>query len=386
MMIRVVRFLACCLVWVSLGAWTHGAPTIQTADPLASQATLNVLIYLQNVGRRTTHRVITGQDTGAPNCCSTAEYIQNAYPAMWTALCTAASACPGLAGFEYIQWNQQSPGTTVTYSAINTYIKSAWAAGSLVEITTSPNNPWNGQPWNNEYCGGPFSDLVNPSTAAYTAWHTTLDQFAAGLSDLQSAGVPVILRILGEQNGKGTWYSVCNTGWSGSDYSAAWIDAFNYLTTTKGLHNILWAYCSSSPSSQPSGLTLYPGRAYVDLVGLDIYYDSTGPNPEDFYDNWSAWQALGKPVSFFERGPHNTDGTSQVFTQLLPNIVANRGSSIPLVSYFMAWTLGYSLINNLGGVALLSDANAANQSDVAAVMACMATATTYAARVACALH
>lgn len=30
--------------------------------------------------------------------------------------------------------------------------------------------------------------------------------------------------------------------------------------------------------------------------------------------------------------------------------------------------------------------NAANQADVAAVMACMATATTYAARVACALH
>ena len=46
---------------------------------------------------------------------------------------------------------------------------------------------------------------------------------------------------------------------------------FNYLTTTKQIHNTLWIY---SPDQSRSGWTrYYPGDAYVDIVALDVYTD-----------------------------------------------------------------------------------------------------------------
>ena len=46
---------------------------------------------------------------------------------------------------------------------------------------------------------------------------------------------------------------------------------FNYLTTTKNLHNLLWVY--SPDQSRGSRLAYYPGAAYVDVVALDAYTD-----------------------------------------------------------------------------------------------------------------
>lgn len=46
---------------------------------------------------------------------------------------------------------------------------------------------------------------------------------------------------------------------------------FNYLTSTKNLHNILWVY--SPDQSRPNPSVYYPGDAYVDIVALDVYTD-----------------------------------------------------------------------------------------------------------------
>lgn len=46
---------------------------------------------------------------------------------------------------------------------------------------------------------------------------------------------------------------------------------FNYLTTTKNLHNVLWVY--SPDHSRGNRLAYYPGAAYVDIVALDVYTD-----------------------------------------------------------------------------------------------------------------
>lgn len=46
---------------------------------------------------------------------------------------------------------------------------------------------------------------------------------------------------------------------------------FNYLTTVKNVHNVLWVY--SPDQSRGNRLTYYPGAAYVDVVALDAYTD-----------------------------------------------------------------------------------------------------------------
>jgi beta-mannanase len=46
---------------------------------------------------------------------------------------------------------------------------------------------------------------------------------------------------------------------------------FNYLTSTKNLHNLLWIYSPDQSRANPS--RYYPGDAYVDIVALDVYTD-----------------------------------------------------------------------------------------------------------------
>ncbi len=50
-----------------------------------------------------------------------------------------------------------------------------------------------------------------------------------------------------------------------------WIDLFNYMTTIKNLHNILWIY--SPDQGPPNHALYYPGDDYVDIVALDVYVD-----------------------------------------------------------------------------------------------------------------
>ena len=377
--------------WALCGAWMHGSTAPQTSDTHASQATQNVLTYLQNIGFRASHRVVTGQQ-----CCGAFTPATD-YSAEMAAIHSATGVYPGLIGADYGEWDPANGGSTPpNYPALNAVLETAWTAGSLVEISYHANNPWYGDYWSDTRCnGGTLADLVNPVTPVYAAWHTQIGLVAAGLQQLQAAGVVVLWRPFLEQNSSNWWWVSCNAGMT--QLQAVWWDMFNTFTTTYGLHNLIWVYASNHTNAsgvgaycpnvvQESGLCLYPGAAYVDVVGQDEYRDLTGPMPDNYGDNYPLMAALSKVLAYTERGPAETNGTSPVFETLIPGIVANGKSPRPLVSYFMAWNGAYDIASNLGATTLMSDPNAANQNDVAAVMACMATATTYAARVACALH
>ncbi len=162
-----------------------------------------------------------------------------------------------------------------------------------------------------------------------------LAKVVTGSQALQAAGVVVIWRPFLEQNSSEWWWVTCNSGMS--QLPAVWRDMFATFAAA-GLHNILWAYASNGPwqnmdgcpgAQGESGLCLYPGSGYVDIVGLDDYRDATGPMPDNFDDNWRAWSALGKVLALTERGPAETDGSSLMYESLLSGAVANRGSDVP---------------------------------------------------------
>ena len=379
---------------VSLGGNSLSADGVLTADPNASQQTQNVLIYLQNVSRRSTHRVVTGQYFGSAQCCGPSEYAAAGWAASIAALAAATGQTPGIIGADYNDYNSQNPGHPVNYETLNAYLVSAWQAGSLVMVSYHANNPWTGRAWNDTSCGsgGTLADLVNPLTAVYAAWRAQIGIIATQLQYLQNQGVVVIWRPFLEQNSSPWWWMSCNKNMS--QLGMVWADMFKTFTTTYKLHNLLWAYSSNGPwlnvngcpgKQGEDGICLYPGSDYVDIVGFDDYSDKTGPNPDPFPGNWRAWTALGKVVGFTERGPHEISGASQVFTTLIPDIIANRGSSVPVGAFFVAYGGGYSISSNPGASALMNDPNAANQKDVARALSCMNSATTFAGRVACVL-
>ena len=97
-----------------------------------------------------------------------------------------------------------------------------------------------------------------------------LDTLAAGLKQLQDAGVVVLWRPFHEMNGDWFW-------WGGKNPEAfinVWRHMFDYFTKTRGLNNLLWVY---GPNHGKKTAAYYAGDGYTDVVGLDAYTDFVDP-------------------------------------------------------------------------------------------------------------
>jgi mannan endo-1,4-beta-mannosidase len=358
-----------------------------TADPLATQTTINEQIYLSLIGRRASHQIIVGQYTGTVYGTGTWD---SQYPIVITALHNSTGQYPGLVGWSYEDINPDHPGQPVDYTEMNAQIIADWNAGSLIEITYNPANPWTNGSYSDTSCGsgGALPDLINPSKAIYTTWRNKLASVAAALQALQAAGVTVIWRPLPEFNWTTNWAAQCMP-WPSSvnyaNYIAVWRDMFTLFTQTYGLHNLLWSFAPQKVTDIASWPRPYPGAAYVDIVGWDWYDDPTTPVQLAFPHWRDIWANFGKIIAYNERGPYEIDGTSTMYETLLSGMVNNAYSSMPIGAFFMSWNAGWAIQANPGANALMNDSRAATRANVASVMNCMSGATTYAQRAHCAL-
>jgi Glycosyl hydrolase family 26 len=110
-----------------------------------------------------------------------------------------------------------------------------------------------------------INNVLTSGTMENKSFNQDLDRIAEYVQPLQQAGGVAILRLFHEA-GKG-----CNWFWWTMGTSAQWQDlfkyAFNYLTATKGLNNVIWiAPLCGSPDSAYN-----PGSKYIDLGGADDY-------------------------------------------------------------------------------------------------------------------
>lgn len=100
---------------------------------------------------------------------------------------------------------------------------------------------------------------------------------------LQEKGIPLIFRPLHEASGNtygqyaggGAWF------WWGIEgaevYKQLWIYLYDYFREA-GVNNLIWVW-----TSQNNGDTdWYPGDAYVDIIGQDIYNQNATSNASDF--------------------------------------------------------------------------------------------------------
>lgn len=336
----------------------HG--TDSTADPNANRKTRDTLFYLQKISGRGTKNLITGQFFGGYANTSQAA-IDSEEASNITALVTLTGKTPGLVDADYLEWLGVFPSD---YSKVNALLIKYANAGSLIQVSYHPYNPWTLGNFHDQTGLGPMADLIDPSKAVYARWISMLDGVAAGLAALQAAGVTVLWRPMMEFNG--TWFWWCANGpgaYSNSDFIALWRHMFNYFTNVKGLHNLLWVYSPNSfTAAATSALPFYPGRDYVDIVGMDDYHDPIN------FPEYDGFVAFGKPVAYCERGPNFTDGNSQLFVNMQPSTI-NR---FPCTTYFMAYSDGWSMAQNQGASALMNSPYVANQDTVAAVMTSLA--------------
>ncbi len=169
-----------------------------------------------------------------------------------------------------------------------------------------------------------------------------LDTLAEQFLILQEKGVPVIWRPLHEAEGAGgeggSWF------WWGREGSKAyrdlWLYTYNYLTETKGCHNLIWEWNSYDYSTSANW---YPGDNYVDIIGYDKYnctdwstgqavlVHNTSSIPDTFYSIMARYNNA-KMVALAECDSFST----------LENLTTEKAGWL----YFMPWYDGGSDATN----------------------------------------
>lgn len=106
-----------------------------------------------------------------------------------------------------------------------------------------------------------IDEAVTKGTWAYQFIQSDLEKISAHLLQLQNAGIPVLWRPLHEAAGRWFWWG----NGSAESYKKLWIMMFDYFKA-KGINNLIWIW-----TSEGSDAAWYPGDAYVDIIGTDMY-------------------------------------------------------------------------------------------------------------------
>lgn len=112
-----------------------------------------------------------------------------------------------------------------------------------------------------------------------------IDRLAEHLLLLQQAGVAVLWRPYHEAKGNTGLYNGQGKAWfwwgaDGPDvFKHLWLDMYERFRAA-GLHNLIWVFTDSTDNLS---LDWYPGDAYVDIVGADVYNKTTAEACADVF-------------------------------------------------------------------------------------------------------
>ena len=165
---------------------------------------------------------------------------------------------------------------SVHFDRIIEGIKKAYKMGGINTISWHAYHPVSNQnSWNKDE--GIRSLL--PGNSGHEAYTERLDELAKFIKRCKVGlrPVPIIFRPFHEHNGDWFWWGKgINTE---EEYIQLWRFTHDYLTQQIGLHNLIFAF---SPDRSRMNLEegwesyayAYPGNDYVDILGLDNYWDA----------------------------------------------------------------------------------------------------------------
>ncbi|MEO5768664.1 MAG: glycosyl hydrolase [Polyangia bacterium] len=252
------------------GAATTGCPA--PVDPSATPETKNLLCYLYSIYG---NKVLSGQqETSWANPQADIDYYVS-----------TVGKHPAILGGDYLYKN----GTT---SRAQAYAK----AGGIVVMRYHMGAPPSADTYDNAKATvSNFDDLTKAGTSLNTSLNSKLDYLAGELKTLQSANVPVILVIYHEVD-KFAWF-----WWSkgtGAQFNTLWKYTVDYVNKIKGIHNVIWTLGFGHDGALAA---YFPGKAYVDLGGIDQYDKGTQPFA-NLYDGTKAVFGSTMPIPLHETG------------------------------------------------------------------------------------
>ena len=328
------------LLYVSIMASVAlaGSPS-EPANTNANAETRGLLTYFQSISGSPAHRIVSGQFSN---------FGKGANLRLVTAIFQKTGHWPAILGVDYADFGPGGIETNRPNQAAMAY----WKQGGLVTVSAHLYNPANPNGGGLRDKNVDLASLLAPDSETHRRWMRELDRVAAGLKELDDAGVVVLWRPFHEMNGGWFW-------WGAKDpetFIKVWRHMFDYFTTTKGLNNLLWVY---APNHGTNTAAYYAGDHYVDLVGLDAYTDFVD---QSHIHGYAEVAALPKPFGFTEFGPHGPSNPPGNFdyTRFLTGV----RSDFPSACFFMCWNAKWSLATNLNTQQLLDNPLIVNLSDL----------------------
>ena len=147
------------------------------------------------------------------------------------------------------------------------------------------------------YPSGKVDSILKPGTALNVEYMKRLTRAGKYLQRLDSAGIPVIWRPYHENNGAFFWWG------QQPRFKELWKQMYRYYTDSLHLNNLLWAYSTCGFGEGDKWVdSLYPGHAYVDILGADIYASNFDQNYQPWIYQTLLAKAEGRPIGITENG------------------------------------------------------------------------------------
>jgi mannan endo-1,4-beta-mannosidase len=138
-----------------------------------------------------------------------------------------------------------------------------------------------------------INDIFNKNSANYAKMISDIDFVSNQFKTLQTDGVPVIWRPLHEAAGGWFWWGAKGAAPCKELYKVMYDRMVNY----HGLNNLIWVW-----TREPGDDAWYPGDAYVDIVGRDIYKDGDHTSQVLEFNNMNDLYGGKKMLAISESG------------------------------------------------------------------------------------
>ena len=167
----------------------------------------------------------------------------------------------------------------IPFGTMKKLIIDAFERGGINTISSHMHNPYTGKNYGDVT---PTIDSILPGGSHHTHFLEKLDLIADFIKDLKAEDgtpIPIIFRPYHEHNGDWFWWGKGPA--TEEEYIQLWRFTVDYFRNEKEIHNLLYAFSPARsrmtyPLTNSQYLYGYPGDDYIDIFGLDNYFDLDG--------------------------------------------------------------------------------------------------------------
>ncbi|WP_167516703.1 glycosyl hydrolase [Hydrotalea flava] len=185
---------------------------------------------------------------------------------------SAVGAYPAVYGWELGRIENDATNNIdgVPFAKMRQYIQTAYERGGIITISWHLNNPLTGKTAWDPVPGTVASILPGgEKNAVYNSWLDKVANFLQSLTGKYGEAIPVIFRPFHELNGNWFWWGKAHC--TPDEMIRLYRYTEHYLKDVKNIHHLLYAFNTDQFANLNEYEERYPGNAFVDIVGFDIY-------------------------------------------------------------------------------------------------------------------